>query len=191
MTSPCGRSCARRRLCRSFRKKSTARGSWPSRCSTRAIRNRASRSSSRCASNYWKSYNFSTLNDGLFDVVIEYVGRLPSPQCEIFFGALGGAAARPTPDSAAYPHRDAQFVMNFHGRWENPADDARCIGWARDFFNASAPFASGGVYVNFLTADEGDRVRAAYGSNYDRLAQVKRKYDPKNLFRMNQNIKAS
>ncbi len=143
------------------------------------------------ARNYWKSNNFSTLNDGLFDVVIEYVGRLPSPQCEIFFGALGGAAARPTPDSAAYPHRDAQFVMNFHGRWENPADDARCIGWARDFFNASAPFASGGVYVNFLTADEGDRVRAAYGSNYDRLAQVKRKYDPKNLFRMNQNIKAS
>ena len=143
------------------------------------------------ARNYWKSHNFSTLNDGLFDVVIEYVGRLPSPQCEIFFGALGGAAARPTPDSAAYPHRDAQFVMNFHGRWENPADDARCIGWARDFFNASAPFASGGVYVNFLTADEGDRVRAAYGSNYHRLAQVKRKYDPKNLFRMNQNIKAS
>jgi FAD/FMN-containing dehydrogenase len=143
------------------------------------------------ARNYWKSHNFSTLADGLFDIVIEYVGRLPSPQCEIFFGALGGAAARPAPDSAAYPHRDAQFVMNFHGRWENPADDARCIGWARDFFNASAPFASGGVYVNFLTADEGDRVRAAYGSNYDRLAQVKRKYDPKNLFRMNQNIKAS
>jgi FAD/FMN-containing dehydrogenase len=141
------------------------------------------------ARNYWKSNNFSTLNDGLFDAVIEYVGRLPTPQCEIFFGALGGAAARPNPDSAAYPHRDAQFVMNFHGRWENPADDARCIGWARDFFNASAPFASGGVYVNFLTADEGDRVRAAYGSNYHRLVQVKRKYDPKNLFRMNQNIK--
>ena len=141
------------------------------------------------ARNYWKSNNFSTLDNGLFDVVIEHVGRFPSPQCEIFFGALGGATARPAPDSAAYPHRDAHFVMNFHGRWENPADDARCIGWARDFFNASAPFASGGVYVNFLTADEDDRVRAAYGSNYDRLAQVKRKYDPKNLFRMNQNIK--
>jgi FAD/FMN-containing dehydrogenase len=81
--------------------------------------------------------------------------------------------------------------MNVHGRWENPADDARCIGWARDFFKTSAAFASGGVYVNFLTADEGDRVPAAYGSNYHRLAQVKRKYDPKNLFRMNQNIKAS
>jgi FAD/FMN-containing dehydrogenase len=80
------------------------------------------------------------------------------------------------------------FVMNFHGRWEDPADDERCIRWARDFFNASAPFASGGVYVNFLTADEGVRVRTAYGPNYDRLAQVKHKYDPDNLFRMNQNI---
>ena len=78
--------------------------------------------------------------------------------------------------------------MNFHGRWEDPADDRRCIAWARDFFKATAPFASGGVYVNFLSADEGDRVRAAYGPNYDRLAQVKRTYDPANLFRMNPNI---
>jgi FAD/FMN-containing dehydrogenase len=141
------------------------------------------------ARNYWKSHNFSTLEDQLFDTVIAYVGKLPSPQCEIFFGAIGGATARPAPGSTAYAHRDAQFVMNFHGRWEDPADDKRCIGWARDFFNASAPFASGGVYVNFLTADEGDRVRSAYGPNYDRLTRVKRKYDPDNLFRMNQNIK--
>ena len=140
------------------------------------------------ARNYWKSHNFSTLADGLFDAVIEYIGTLPSPQCEIFFGAIGGATTRPAPESTAYAHRDALFVMNVHGRWEDPADDKRCIGWARDFFNASAPFASGGVYVNFLTADEGDRVRSAYGRNYDRLAQVKRKYDPDNLFRTNQNI---
>jgi FAD/FMN-containing dehydrogenase len=113
---------------------------------------------------------------------------LPSPQCEIFIGAIGGATTRPAPDSAAYAHRDAKFVMNVHGRWEDPADDKRGIGWARDFFDAAAPFASGGVYVNFLTADEGDRVRSAYGPNYDRLAQLKRKYDPDNLFRMNQNI---
>jgi len=140
------------------------------------------------ARNYWKSHNFSTLKDGLFDAVIEYIGKLPSPQCEIFFGAIGGATTRPAPDSVAYAHRDAQFVMNVHGRWEDPADDKRCIGWARDYFKASAPFASGGVYVNFLTADEGERVRSAYGPNYDRLAQVKRKFDPANLFRMNQNI---
>jgi FAD/FMN-containing dehydrogenase len=141
------------------------------------------------ARNYWKSHNFSTLQDGLLDAVIEYVGKLPSPQCEIFFGAIGGATTRPAPDSAAYAHRDAQYVMNVHGRWDDPADDKSCIAWSRDYFNASAPFASGGVYVNFLTADETDRVGAAYGPSYNRLAQVKRKYDPGNLFRMNQNIK--
>ncbi len=141
------------------------------------------------ARNYWKSHNLSTIQDGMLDVALDYIDRLPAPMCEIFFGALGGAASRPSPWSAAYAHRDARFVMNVHGRWKDPADDERCIGWARDFFTASAPFASGGVYVNFLTADEGDRVSAAYGSNYRRLAQVKRKYDPDNLFCINQNIK--
>lgn len=141
------------------------------------------------ARNYWKSHNFSKLDDKLFDAVIEYIETLPSPQCEIFFGAIGGATTRAAGDSAAYAHRDAQFVMNVHGRWDDAAEDERCIGWARDFFKASEPFASGGVYVNFLTDDESDRVRSAYGSNYDRLAQVKREYDPANLFRTNQNIK--
>ena len=140
------------------------------------------------ARNYWKSHNFSELKDGLFDAVIDYIGTLPSGQCEIFFAALGGATSRPAADSAAYAHRDARFVMNVHGRWDDAADDARCVGWARDFFKASAPFASGGVYVNFLTADEGDRVKAAYGQNYERLAQIKRRYDPANLFSTNQNI---
>jgi FAD/FMN-containing dehydrogenase len=140
------------------------------------------------ARNYWKSHNFSTLKDELFDAVIAYIATLPSPQCEIFFGAIGGATTRPDPASAAYAHRDAKFVMNVHGRWEDPADDELCIGWARDFFAASAPFASGGVYVNFMTAEETDRVRSAYGPNYDRLAEVKRKYDPNNLFRTNWNI---
>jgi FAD/FMN-containing dehydrogenase len=141
------------------------------------------------ARNYWKSHNFTSLKDGLFDAVIEYIEKQPSPQCEIFFGALGEATARPAPDATAYPHRDAQFVMNVHCRWMEAADDQRCIGWARDFFKASAPFASAGVYVNFLSADEGDRVASAYGANYPRLAQVKRQYDPENLFRVNQNIK--
>lgn len=140
------------------------------------------------ARNYWKSHNFSSLDDRLFDAAIEYVGALPSPQCEIFFGALGGAASEPDPASAAYGQRDAAFVMNVHGRWDDKADDARCIRWARDFFAASAPFANGGVYVNFLTADESDRVRNAYGENYGRLAAVKKQYDPANLFRTNQNI---
>ena len=140
------------------------------------------------ARNYWKSHNFTTLEDGLFDAAIEYAGKLPSPQCEIFFGAIGGATTRPAPDATAYAHRDARFVMNVHGRWDDPAIDAEGIRWARDYFKASAPFASAGVYVNFLTADEGERVKAAYGPNYDRLARIKRQYDPANLFSTNQNI---
>ena len=140
------------------------------------------------ARNYWKSHNFATLGDELFDTVIAYAGKLPSPQCEIFIGALGGATSRPAPESAAYAHRDTRFVMNVHGRWDDPAGDKPGIQWARDFFDATAPFASGSVYVNFLTADEAERVHNAYGPNYARLAKVKRKYDPGNLFRMNQNI---
>ena len=140
------------------------------------------------ARNYWKSHNLVHLADGLLDVVLDFSGRLPSPQCEIFIGAIGGATTRPAPEATAYAHRDTRFVMNVHGRWEDAADDQRCIRWSRDFFDASAPFASAGVYVNFLTADERDRVRAAYGVNYERLARVKRRYDPDNLFRVNQNI---
>ena len=79
------------------------------------------------ARNYWKSHNFATIEDGLIDEVTEYIGTLPSPHCEIFFGALGGATMRPAPDATAYSHRDAMFVMNVHGRWEDRADDERCI----------------------------------------------------------------
>jgi FAD/FMN-containing dehydrogenase len=141
------------------------------------------------ARNYWKSHNFTRLEDGLFDAVIGAAEKFPSPHCEMFLGALGGAASAPAPDATAYSQRDAQFVINVHSRWEKPADDGRCVGWARAFFDAAAPFASGGVYVNFLSVDEGDRVRAAYGTNYDRLVRVKRSVDPENLFRVNQNIR--
>jgi FAD/FMN-containing dehydrogenase len=140
------------------------------------------------ARNYWKSHNFTSLDDGLLDVVVDFAGDLPSPQCEIFIAALGGAASRPLPDSAAYAHRDVNFIMNVHARWDSPAEDETCIAWARAFLQAAAPFATGGVYVNFLTADEGERVRAAYGPNHARLSEVKRHYDPNNLFQINQNI---
>jgi FAD/FMN-containing dehydrogenase len=140
------------------------------------------------ARNYWKSHNFTKLEDGLFDTVLGFAETVPSPECEIFLAAIGGATTLPAPESAAYSQRDTRFVMNVHARWTDAADDARCIAWARDFFKATAPFATGGVYVNFMTADETERVRSAYGPNYIRLARVKRKYDPANLFRMNQNV---
>ncbi len=140
------------------------------------------------ARNYWKSHNFATLDDGLFDVLIAAVRTLPTPSCEIFIASLGGATSRQAADSSAYGQRDAQFLMNVHGRWDSAADDQRGVEWSRRLFKEAAPFASGGVYINFMTAEEGDRVRAAYGPNYDRLARVKQQYDAGNLFRTNQNI---
>jgi FAD/FMN-containing dehydrogenase len=141
------------------------------------------------ARNYWKSHNFTELSDGALDTTLEYASRLPSPHCEIFVGLIGGTANTVPPDATAYRHRDARFVMNVHGRWDNAEDDARCIGWAREFFRASSRYASPGAYVNFMTEEEGDRVAAAYGANYERLRQVKKKYDPANVFHLNQNIK--
>ena len=139
--------------------------------------------------NYWKSHDFLELSEGLIDVLIAHARQIPDPQTEIAFAQLGGAVSRVAPEATAYTHRDAQFVLNVHGRWGDPANDAKCIAWARQLFQAAAPFATGGVYVNFLTQEEGDRVRAAYGVNYDRLVTLKKKYDPMNLFRLNQNIR--
>ena len=144
------------------------------------------------ARNYWKSHDFVELRDGLLDALLDAVRRLPSPECEIFIGHLGGAINRVPAEATAYPHRDIQFVMNVHTRWGEPSEDAACIAWARAFYDAAAPFATGGVYVNFMPDDEAERVRTgAYGPNYDRLAKLKAKYDPGNLFRLNQNVAPS
>jgi FAD/FMN-containing dehydrogenase len=139
--------------------------------------------------NYWKSHNFAEMSDGAIDVAVNYVGKLPSPHCEIFFGLIGGATTRPAADATAYSHRNTIWACNVHGRWETAAEDKKCIEWARGFCRDAAPFATGGVYVNFITDDESDRIKAAYGASFDRLAAVKEKYDPQNLFRMNQNIR--
>jgi hypothetical protein len=143
----------------------------------------------RGARNYWKSHNFSRLSDGAIDCIIQYAGALPSAQCEIFVGAIGGRTTRVAPEAMAYSSRDANYVMNVHGRWESASEDERCIAWAREFFKKSKPFASSGAYINFLTQDEADRIAFAYGATYKRLVELKKKYDPTNLFRMNQNIR--
>jgi len=141
------------------------------------------------ARNYWKSHNFTDLNDDLFDIMIEFSTKLPTPQCEIFIALIEGAPNLVAPDAMAWGHRDARFVLNVHGRWDDAGDDDRCIAWAREFFTATKPFASSGAYVNFMTEDEGDRVESAYGANYTRLVETKRKYDPENVLHLNQNIK--
>ncbi|KPV41856.1 FAD-linked oxidase [Thiohalorhabdus denitrificans] len=140
------------------------------------------------ARNYWKSQDLATLNDAVLETVVDYAWHLPSDECEIFIASLGGAMARVPSDATAYAGRDANFVMNVHTRWRDAAADGQCRQWARAFSEAVAPNATGGVYVNFLSQDEADRVHAAYGGNYERLAGIKVRYDPANLFRNNQNI---
>ena len=141
------------------------------------------------AYNYWKSHNFVELSDGLLDTLASYAARLPTGECEIFIGQLGGATSRVALDATAYPHRNANFVMNVHTRWRETADEQRSIDWARKFFAETAPHATGGVYVNFMPEDEIERVPSAYGANYRRLSALKAKYDPGNLFRLNQNVR--
>lgn len=141
------------------------------------------------ARNYWKSHNFTDLENEVFNNVIEFAGKMPSPHCEIFIAHISGFANSIPTNATAYSSRDAKFVMNVHSRWENAQDDDKCIGWARRFFKATAPYASGGAYVNFMTEEEQNRVMAAYGPNYERLVEIKTKYDPQNIFHMNQNIK--
>ncbi|MFL9886536.1 FAD-binding oxidoreductase [Paraburkholderia agricolaris] len=143
------------------------------------------------ARNYWKSHNLDGIPDGLIDALLDAIGTLPSPQCEIFFGQIGAQTSRVPVEATAYSSRDTQYAMNVHGRWDNAGDDERCIAWARAFFDAAAPFALGSVYVNFMTQEEGARVADAYGPNYERLVAVKHRYDPQNLFRHNQNIRPS
>jgi FAD/FMN-containing dehydrogenase len=143
------------------------------------------------AYNYWKSHNFLELSDGLLDALTGYASRLPTPECEIFIGQLGGSTSRVALDATAYPHRNANFVMNVHTRWREQADERRSIDWARQLFAETAPHATGGVYVNFMPEDEIDRVSNAYGANYARLTALKAKYDPGNLFRLNQNVRPS
>ena len=141
------------------------------------------------ARNYWKSNNFVELKDGLLDVLVEHAKKLPSPHCEIFVAQLGGQLSRVPATATAFGNRDSNFVMNVHGRWTSPEEDEAGIAWARAVYKATLPFATGGAYANFLTAEETDRVKTAFGANYARLAKVKKTYDPENFFRLNQNIR--
>ena len=139
--------------------------------------------------NYWKSHDFLDLDNGLIDVLTDFARRIPDPNSEILVAQLGGAINRFTTGHSAYARRDTQYLMNVHGRWADASGDERGIGWARELFNAAAPYSTGSVYVNFLSSDDESRVRAAYGANYDRLVALKNRYDPTNLFRVNQNIR--
>jgi FAD/FMN-containing dehydrogenase len=138
---------------------------------------------------YWKSEYLRSLESALFTRAIEHASRIVSPHSAVLIFPLDGALNGLPEDHSAVGNRDAAAVLNIASSWERAEDDADNIEWARSAWRDMRQFSTGGTYINFLNEEEGDeRTRAAYRTNYARLAQVKAKWDPSNLFRTNKNI---
>jgi FAD/FMN-containing dehydrogenase len=132
---------------------------------------------------YWKSHFLDELTDELIDTVVELDSHRPNPESVVFIRMLGGAISRVDDDATAYPHRSAGFNLSVDASWHDPALDDTAIGWARSTWDAIAPSATGGVYLNFAGLGEEPAIRAAaFGSNAARLDAIRRAYDPDGLF---------
>jgi FAD/FMN-containing dehydrogenase len=138
---------------------------------------------------YWKSEYLGGHDVGLLERARAHAERIVSPYSLVIFFPLHGAIDRLPPDYSPAGNREARSMFNIAASWERPADDAANIGWARSAWEDLRRFSTGGTYVNFLTEEEGsERIHAAYGRNYERLAAVKAQWDPNNLFHHNKNI---
>jgi hypothetical protein len=139
---------------------------------------------------YWKTEFLAGLDDRLLAELRGLFADCPIPEAELGLLHLGGALNERAPDDGAVGNRDAHYVLGINGMWAPDEPDAdRFRQWVREAWTRLRPFSTGATYVNFQTADEGgDRVRATYGANYDRLVETKRRWDPGNLFRSNRNI---
>jgi FAD/FMN-containing dehydrogenase len=137
---------------------------------------------------YIKAGCVRDLTDGVIDALIAHSSRVSSPASQIEVIAMGGAVRRVAPEATAFPHRDAAWLLNIPAIWETAVDDESEIGWVRSAFAGLEPSMTGGKYVNFMDQDEDAAVSAAYGTILQRLGTVKSRYDPHNVFRLNQNI---
>ena len=137
---------------------------------------------------YAKAGSLAELTDEAIEVFAEYAATKPSPLSGVLVQTVCGAASRVASDATAFPHRRLPYAPVIVSQWLDAATSEKNVGWARDFWKALDPLAGGGVYVNDLSHDDADRVRTAYGANYERLAALKKAYDPDNLFRLNPNI---
>lgn len=142
----------------------------------------------RGALNYWKSGFLKELTDEAIDALVECFARCPVPLGSMVLEHSTGAVCRTAPDACAYPHRTDGYDLVIVSQWLDPDDTVAGTAWARETHEAMARFSAGRFYVNYLDADDGAAVQAAYGANYERLREIKAKYDPENVFHMNQNI---
>jgi len=146
----------------------------------------------RGALNYWKSSFLTELSDAAIDTIVDCYARCPSPMTAVLVEHFHGAATRVPVSETACPHRTPGYNCLVLGQWATPADTERCIAWVRETYAALQPFAADRRYVNYLDADEGeDSAAAAYAGNYARLRAIKTRYDPMNVFHLNQNIHPS
>ncbi len=138
---------------------------------------------------YWKTAFAPDITDGAIAAHLAHGPKVPVVNSTVHIYPINGACNRVAPDATAFAWRDARFATVIAGMWPDPKDNAKNTRWVKDFYAALAPHSSQGGYVNFMAEDDQGRVRDSYKGNYDRLASIKRKYDPGNLFHMNQNIK--
>jgi FAD/FMN-containing dehydrogenase len=138
---------------------------------------------------YWKSSFVRRPSDGAVEAMVDFMARKASPMTFAYLQHAHGATARVKPSETAFSHRVESFDFAIISQWPDAAADERNVSWTREFFDAMRPHVESGVYVNNLGDEGEERIRAAYGPNYDRLARLKRKYDPTNFFRLNQNIR--
>jgi FAD/FMN-containing dehydrogenase len=137
---------------------------------------------------YWKANFVKELSDDAVAAHVEHGPKLPAVNSTVHIYPINGACHRVAADATAFAYRDATFATVIAGMWPDPAQNDDAIGWVRDFYEATAPHSEEGGYINFMSGDDQNRVRSNYGANYDRLVDVKRTYDPDNVFRLNQNI---
>lgn len=137
---------------------------------------------------YWKANFVTELTDAAIEAHVEHGAKVPAVNSTMHIYPINGACQRVGPDETAFGHREANFATVIAGMWPDPADNQANTEWVRGYSDAIAPHSEEGGYTNFMAADDDDRVPANYGSTYNRLVEVKRNYDPDNLFHMNQNI---
>jgi FAD/FMN-containing dehydrogenase len=138
---------------------------------------------------YWKANFVKELTDDAIDAHLQHGPKVPAVNSTVHIYPINGACHQVAPDATAFAYRDATFATVIAGMWPDPAQNEANTRWVRDYYQATAPLSEEGGYVNFMAGDDQDRIRANYKGNYDRLVEVKRKYDPGNLFHLNQNIK--
>jgi FAD/FMN-containing dehydrogenase len=143
------------------------------------------------ARSYWKSAFLKELSEEVIGLLVDAFQHVPSPMTGILIERYHGAVTRIDPTATAFPHREPGFNLAFAGQWMDPGEDEHNIAWVRSTFDALRPYTTDAVYVNYIAADEPERVRDAYGPNWDRLVALKRRWDPDNVFHLNQNIDPS